>query len=112
MRNRKRVIHTLLKTAERMIQAGLSQTTRTCGTPSCRCHTDPSRRHGPHRYLTFRTAEGKSSGLYVSPEHVAEVEKARQAWQEFWQAAQVLASLNREQLKARWRAEGKAKVRR
>jgi hypothetical protein len=43
---------------------------------------------------------------------VAEVEKARQAWQEFWQAAQVLASLNREQLKARWRAEGKAKVRR
>jgi hypothetical protein len=33
----------------------VERTTR-CGTPSCRCHTDPSRRHGPYPSWTRRVA--------------------------------------------------------
>lgn len=107
---RKKLIRSLVENAEIMIQAGMSQTTRTCGQPSCSCHVDPSRRHGPHTYLTFRSMEGKSSGLYVSPEHRPEADAAKKAWDEFWAAAAVLATVNREQMKERWRAAGKAKV--
>jgi len=109
---RKKLLGDLLKNAERMIQAGMSRTTRTCGTPSCACHADPSRRHGPHTYLTFRTAEGKSSGFYVAPGRLEEAEEAKRAWDEFWAAATALAAINREQLKQRWQAAGKARVRR
>jgi len=107
---RKQLLRGLLKNAETMIQAGMSQTTRTCGTPSCGCHADPSRRHGPHTYLTFRTAKGKSSGFYVAPERLDEAKEAKRAWDEFWAASTALAALNREQLKRRWQAAGKARV--
>jgi len=99
----------LAKHAETMIQAGMSRTTRTCGKPSCECHVDASRRHGPNSYLTFRTVEGKSSGFYVAPEHIAEAEEAKQAWGEFWDTATALAAINREELKRRWRAGRKAR---
>jgi uncharacterized protein YfaQ (DUF2300 family) len=109
---RKQLIRKLLKQAEAMIQGSLSQATRTCGTASCGCHTDPSRRHGPHSYLTFRTAEGKSSGMYVAPEQLEQVEQGRQAWEQFWETAQTVAALNREELKESWRAGRKGQVRR
>lgn len=110
--NREKLIRKLLKHADRMIQTGFSQTRRTCGTPSCGCHRDPNRKHGPHTYVSFRTLEGKSSGMYVPPEHIAEAQQARQAWNEFWETAKVLATFNREQMKKNWREGGKAKVRR
>src|SRR5207247_10547459 len=108
---RKKLLGDLLKNAERMIEAGMSRTTRTCGTPSCACHTDPSRRHGPHTYLTFRTAEGKSSGFYVAPERRGEAEEGKRAWEEVWAAGTALAAINREQLKQLWQAAGEAGVR-
>lgn len=110
--NREKLIRRLLKHANRMIQTGFSQTMRTCGTPSCGCHRDSSKKHGPHTYVSFKTLEGKSSGMYVPAEHVGEVRQARQAWNEFWEMAKVLAALNREQMKQSWREGGKAKVRR
>lgn len=109
---RKQLIRELLRNAETMIQGGLSQTTRTCGTPSCGCHTDPSRRHGPHSYLTWRTAEGKNGGMYVAPEHLQSVQQGKQAWEQFSEAAKALAEINREELKESLRAGGKALVRR
>jgi hypothetical protein len=106
------LIRSLLKNAETMIRAGMSQTTRTCGKRSCTCHSDASRRHGPNTYLTFRSKEGKSSGLYVSPEHLAEATEAKRAWDRFWEAATALAVINREELKERWQAAGKARAKR
>lgn len=38
----------------------------TCGTPSCRCHTDPSARHGPYAYWTTKVA-GKTVSRLLSP---------------------------------------------
>ncbi len=85
-----------------MIQVGLSRTTRTCSSPGCGCHTDPSRRHGPHTYLTFRDAAGTSRSLYVAPAHEAEALAAKAAWDRFWAAAVELAGANREALRRRW----------
>ncbi len=110
--NRNQLTRKLLKRAETMIQTGFSKTLRTCGTASCGCHTDPSKKHGPHTYASFKTLEGKSTGMYVPPEHVGQVQEARQSWNEFWETAKVLAALNREQMKQSWRQGGKAKVRR
>jgi hypothetical protein len=109
---RKRLIRSLVNNAEIMIQAGISRTNRTCGKPSCACHVDVSRRHGPNSYLTFRSAEGKSSGLYVPPEHLEEAVVAKKAWDEFWDAATALAASNREELKRCWQAAGKARAKR
>ena len=108
---RKQLIRKLLHNAETMIQGGLSRATRTCGTRSCGCHIDPSRRHGPHTYLTWRTREGKNGGMYVAPDHLSQVQQGKAAWEQFWEAAQAVAEINREELKESLRAE-KAKVRR
>ncbi len=107
---KEKLIRELGEQAITMIQAGMSSTTRTCGKASCACRRDPSRRHGPNTYLTFRTPDGKSSGLYVSPEHLEEATEAKKAWDRFWQTAIALAAINREELKQRWQAAGKARV--
>jgi len=111
-RRKKNLISELVKNAARMIQAGLSHTTRTCGKRSCACHSDPTRRHGPNAYLSFRTPEGRSSGMYVAPENLGEVTEAKRAWDDFWQAATEVAALNREEMKGRWQTARKARVRR
>ena len=91
----------LLAATQSMVQGGLSETTRTCGQPSCACHSDPARRHGPHLYLTFR-ADGKSCSLYVPPEYAAPARGARAAWARFWELGCRIAARNREQLRRRW----------
>ena len=109
LNEKRKLIGELVKNAKAMIQAGLSQTTRTCGQPSCACHSDRARRHGPNAYLTFR-AEGRSSGFYVAPEHLEEAKGAKRAWDEFWQAATRVAAINREEMKVRWQTARKARV--
>ena len=47
------LLRKLLHAAPIMIQGGLSETTRRCGNPSCACHRDPDRRHGPHLSITW-----------------------------------------------------------
>ncbi len=107
---KQQLIRTLVKDAETMVQAGMSRTTRTCGKRSCACHADASRRHGPNTYLTFRNAEGRSSGMYVAPEHIDEAAEAKKAWDRFWETAKALAAINREELKQRWQAPRKARA--
>lgn len=109
---KQKLLRVLMNNAEIMIQAGMSSTTRTCGKRSCACHVDASRRHGPNTYLTFRNVEGKSSGLYVAPEHLEEAVEAKRAWEDFWGAATALAVINREELKRRWQGAGKARAKR
>ena len=98
--SRQQLLRRLLKTAELMVQGGLSQTTRRCGNRNCICHRDPSQRHGPHLYLTYR-GEGKSRALYVPAEHAEQARQAQAAWKEFWDVACALAAENREQLRGR-----------
>ncbi len=104
------LLRAVLHAAETMVQAGLSHTTRTCSSPGCGCHTDPSRRHGPHTYLTFRDAAGKNTSLYVAPAHAAEALAAKAAWERFWTVAVELAGMNREGLRRRWQGTPKTRT--
>ena len=104
------LLREVLRAAETMVQAGLSHTTRTCSSPGCGCHTDPSRRHGPHTYLTFRDAAGKNTSLYVAPEHAAEALAAKAAWERFWTVAVEMAGMNREGLRRRWQGTPKTRT--
>jgi len=97
-RTAKTLSRRLLELASRAVQGGLSETTRTCGNPSCACHRDPARRHGPHLYLTFRTPQGRSSSLYVPREQEADVRKAVEAWAQLWETIVEISHRNREQL--------------
>ena len=85
-----------------MLQGTLSQTTRTCGNPGCRCHR--GERHGPHTYLTFKTPDGRSSGVYVPAARGREARAGAAAWGRFWTVAVQLATRNRQAAVARWRA--------
>jgi hypothetical protein len=91
----------LLRLADRMVQGGLSETTRTCGSPTCRCHR--GQRHGPHLYLTFRTPDGRSSALYIPRAVARDVRRAVQAWAAFWETGVALSHLNRAALQRRLR---------
>ena len=92
----------LRRLAQVMIQGSLSQTTRTCGQPTCRCHR--GERHGPHTYLTFRTADGRSSALYVPAVELAMFRQRVAAWQRFWKLATKLARENRAEIALRRRS--------
>jgi len=91
---RGRLLDELLAAARVMLQGSLSQSTRTCGRPTCRCHR--GERHGPHTYLTFRTLEGRSSALYVPLAELPRFREGVAAWKRFWRVATQLARLNRE----------------
>src|SRR5512139_518608 len=96
----------LLRLAALAVQGGLSETTRTCGNPSCACHHDPNRRYGPHLYLTFRTREGRSSALYVPRENEPKVRKAVKPWTQLWETIVEISHRNREVLGGSVRRRG------
>jgi hypothetical protein len=101
MRSRDALLRALQKAAESMLQGSISLTTRTCGNPNCRCHR--GLRHGPHTYLTFKTAEGRSSAVYVPAAARGEARAGTEAWRRFWAAAVELAADNRGRAVERWR---------
>lgn len=39
----------------------------TCGNPSCRCHNNPDKRHGPYFQMTWKR-NGKTIAKFISPE--------------------------------------------
>ena len=95
----------LVQASRSMVQGGLAETTRRCGAPTCACHRDPARHHGPHLYFTFRQ-DGKSRALYVPPQHAAAARQARAAWARFWQIGCALSDLNRAQWQRHWQRSG------
>lgn len=101
MKSRNALLQQLLRASQSMVQGGLSSTTRTCGKPSCPCHTNPTRRHGPNLYFTWR-ADSRSHALYVPPEHAAEAKAAQTSWALFWETGCQIAALNRERLRKSW----------
>jgi hypothetical protein len=74
-----------------------------CGTPSCGCHRDPARRHGPHLYLKFRDLDGRATSLYVPRAQAATVRRAVQAWRDLWDTSVAVGDLNRQALRTRLR---------
>lgn len=101
----------LLAASRSMVQGGLSETSRRCGKSTCQCHDDPTYRHGPHLYLTYRE-DGDSRSLYVPAEHAADARAAHEAWASFWTIGCAIAELNREQLRREWQRGTPARIRR
>lgn len=85
--------------AERALFGTLSESYRTCGQPGCRCHQ--GQKHGPHLYVSFRGAEGKTTGYYVPRDLAKEVREGIAAWQEMQAQLRDLAEKNRRRL---WRS--------
>ena len=109
-RKSKTLFPRLQRLATTAVQGGLSETTRTCGNPTCACHQDPARRHGPHLYLTFRAPDGRSSALYVPREHEPTVRQAVEDWAQLWKTIVEISHRNREVLsRSMHRREGRQK---
>jgi len=88
---------------EHAIQGNLVEVMLTCGTPSCGCHQDRSRRHGPHLYLRYRDLNGRSRSMYVPRSHEKEMREAVEAWGQMWETMRQLTQNNREAFRARLR---------
>lgn len=108
-KNKQRLVERLLRTAEAMVQGGLSETSRRCGNPRCICYRDPKHLHGPHLYITYRE-DGKSCSLYVPPEHAETARRAQQAWTAFWEIGCCLSKLNRDRLRKQWQQEKQSRT--
>jgi hypothetical protein len=89
--------------AERAIQGTLVELMLRCGTPSCGCHQDPARRHGPHLYVKFRDENGRSTSLYIPRESEREIRAAVEAWSGLWETIVRLSHRNRQAFKLRLR---------
>jgi hypothetical protein len=110
MRKRQSLIRALLAATHSMVQGGLSETFRSCGKSTCLCHDDPTYRHGPHLYLTYRD-DGASRSLYVPPEHADVARAAHEAWAAFWTIGCAIAEVNREQLRREWQRGSPSRTR-
>lgn len=97
------LLRRLVRLAGLAVQGNLVEVLLRCGTPSCGCHRDPDRRHGPHLYLKYRDPRGRSTGMYVPRVHEAELRRAVGAWAEMWETMVELGHLNREALRGRLR---------
>jgi hypothetical protein len=73
----------------------LSESYRTCGTPTCRCHHGGPK-HGPHLYISYRGDEGKTTGYYVPKAAQQSVSDGVAAWQTLQQRLRQLAELNKD----------------
>jgi hypothetical protein len=98
-----KLLQQLQALGDHAIQGNLVDVMVTCGTPSCSCHKDPGRRHGPHLYLRFRDLNGRSRSMYVPRSHEKEMREAVEAWGRMWQLMLELSQANREALRERLR---------
>jgi hypothetical protein len=93
---RSTLLRELNQCARRMMFGTVSETYRTCGQPTCRCHQ--GEKHGPFLQISYRGGEGKTTGYHVPRALEETVQEAVEAWHRFQEIARELAEMNREQL--------------
>ena len=71
-----------------------------CGKPSCACHRDPQKKHGPYYYLSYKEG-GKSRYKYLGKATSPEVERARN-YQGFQRGIARLGKIHREIIGLLW----------
>jgi hypothetical protein len=94
---RETILEDIERLAEHAIFGTLSETYRTCGTPGCRCHGDGPK-HGPHLYISYRGAAGKTTGYYVPTAAQEAIRDGVAAWQLLQQRLHDLAELNKQRI--------------
>jgi Family of unknown function (DUF6788) len=85
--------------ARQAIHGTLSESYRTCGNPGCRCHHGGPK-HGPHVYISYRGASGKTTGYYVPKAAEASIRRGVEAWASLQECMHQLAALNKERAMA------------
>lgn len=75
--NRRRIvaIRDRLARIDLVCSGTLTERTKTCGKPNCRCATDPEARHGPYYEWTWREG-GKLRHKILSPQQADELRRA------------------------------------
>jgi hypothetical protein len=77
-----------------------------CGKPSCACHQDPKKKHGPYYYLSYKE-EGQSRYKYLGKATSPAVEQAGN-YQGFQRGMAQLGKIHREIIDLLWKiGEGK-----
>lgn len=98
-KRRDKAIQRLLELAPKILFGSASETYRTCGTASCRCHsTGP--KHGPHMYVNYKGEHGRTTGYYVPKALQEHVRDGLASWREFQLLAKEVAALNKELIDA------------
>jgi hypothetical protein len=72
-----------------------------CGKPSCVCHRDAKKKHGPYYYLSYKE-EGKSRYKYLGKATSPEVERGRN-YQMFQRGMARLGKIHREVIGLLWK---------
>ena len=72
-----------------------------CGKPSCACHRDAQKKHGPYYYLSYKE-EGKSRYRYLGKATSPEVERGRN-YQMFQRGMAQLGKIHREIIGLLWK---------
>ena len=80
--------------AEKAIFGSISQTFRTCGNPSCRCHRGGPK-HGPHLSISYRS-DGKTTGYHIPVAAEDQVRAGVEAWHALQDCLRELADMNSE----------------
>jgi hypothetical protein len=102
---REELLAEIQRLARLAIVGSMSETFRTCGSASCRCHTTGPK-HGPHAYVSYRSSETrKTAGFYVPADAVHAVRDGIDAWKAVQLRIKELADLNRQRALARSRAK-------
>lgn len=83
--------------AEVAIFGTLSETYRRCGSMGCRCQ-GRGPKHGPHLQVSYRSAEGKTTGYYVPKTAQVEIRAGVTAWQTLQERLRELAELTKEEV--------------
>ena len=107
-RSHSKLLRQLQDLGQRALQGSLVEVMLPCGTRSCGCHQDPSRRHGPHLYLKLRDANKRSTSLYIPRSHEREVREAVAAWSRMWTTMLEISHHNRQVLSERLRSRPRA----
>ena len=87
----------IARLADVAIFGTISESYRTCGTPGCRCK-GPGPKHGPHLYISYRGAAGKTTGFYVPKAAHDQVRAGVAAWGTLQEHLRELAELTKDRV--------------
>jgi hypothetical protein len=110
LRRREKMLARLLELAPKILLGETSETYRTCGAPSCRCHTTGPK-HGPHTHVNYKGQDGRTTGYYVRKALVERVTEGIAARKEMRTLLRDLAHLNKEIMDAEHPEKTRAKQR-
>ena len=100
--HRQQLLDEIMQLAEIAIFGTISETYRTCGQKTCRCH-GPGPKHGPHLHVSYRGPDGKTTGYYVPKAAHTAITDGVEAWKALQKNLKDLAEMNRQRFIAQAR---------